>query len=363
MDFSALKLVLRDERFPLSFLPDFVSLMQKFEVILLLDKNHLLIPSLLPVSVNNSCVVLPFTVQMTHENLANTEELNRLPFVSIGSLNMQLFTRYYLLPYIPNGFFSRLIARIIGSNISTCISQCVSRLSIQEDSVFNSLHWRCWRDGIVLVFRYMEIIRVSSTSLPYPDTNKVYISSVKKTHTLEQSQKGIEILVACLPDSIVMNQNDFFSCHDSNSYNRHLSVWVLRQLADIIDSVFDDWYEGFSRRKGFDLRIVQQVNPCPLCLSSRLNAKCKAEGTNRKGLTQSLSFDSSYSSGGYISFFDVSTQSRNMHLFTSSYCVLAASKRESLKCNDHGLIGVPFIAPDLVSSMKICDCFFISIRV
>ena len=364
MDFSALKLVLRDERFPHSFLPDFVSLMQKFEVILQLDKDHLLIPSLLPVDADKSCVVLPFNVSIATDNLAtirDIEELNRLPYVKIGHLDMKLFARYYLLPYIPNGFFSRLLARIIGSKITECLSQCVSN-ETQESCVFDSLHWRCWRNGIVLVFRYMEIIRVSSTTLPYPDTDKVYVSSSKGKRLLECSgskSKGIEILVAVLPETLVNQENEFFSSHDSISYSNYLAVWILRQLTETIDSVFDDWYESFSRRKGFDLRIVEQVSPCPLCLSRALNAESKSK---RKSYPQDVSKSLDMSSSGYVSYIELNKQWRNFHLFTSPYCVLAASKGWYLECVDHNLISVSCIAPDLVSANYIIVasyyCFF-----
>ena len=319
MEFSALHLVLRNERFPQALLRDFVSLMQKFEVVLLLDTNRMLIPSLLSGDENNACVLFPLIVSIPPESSSCVSELNRLPFAKISTLHMTVFTRFYLLPFIPNGFFPRLLARVIGSEITLNFSQCVPS-TINKDNIFNCLHWKCWRNGIVLVHHHMEIIRIAPTSLLHSNTKEVFIHNTIDKQCIKTIHiGGIEIMVAVLPEDVPLEDCDFLP-HDSTTPPAHrLSVWILRQLTEIVDSVFDDWYEGFARRKGFDLRTVQQVSPCPECLTQVFKSyhhKCKS--------TSKLS------------------------LFTSPCCVLAASKNLPLNCDDHGSIPVSSIAPDLV---------------
>ena len=113
MEVSALGQVLRNDQFPPSvmthFIPDFISLMQKFEVVLLLDKERLLIPSLLPSSEDNTCVVLPCTtvVETSEVDLHTLQDLSRQPFAGISSLTMRIIGRFYLLPFVPNGQIER----------------------------------------------------------------------------------------------------------------------------------------------------------------------------------------------------------------------------------------------------------------
>lgn len=320
MEFSALQLVLRNERFPPALLRDFVSLMQKFEVVLLLDTNHMLIPSLLPGDEDNACVVFPLIVSIPPESSSCISELSCLPFAKISTLDMTVFARFYLLPFIPNGFFPRLLARVIGSKITLNFSQCVPS-TISKDNIFNCLHWKCWRNGIVLIHHHMEIIRISPTFLPRCNIKDVFIhNTVDKQCVKNIHIGGIEIMVAVLPEDLQLEDCDFLPCDNTTSLTHRLSVWILRQLTEIVDSVFDDWYEGFARRKGFDLRTVQQVSPCPKCLTQvfkNYRHNCKSPS--------------------------------KLSLFTSPCCVLAASKNLPLNCDDHGSVPVSSIAPDLVS--------------
>ena len=361
MEYSALQLVLRDERFPPSFLDDFVSLMQKFEVVLLLDKGRILIPSLLPADQRNSCIVFPLSVSITSDNLYDIDVLSKQNFARISDLHMKVSARYYLLPFVPNGFFPRLIARIIGSKISTCFSELVP-LHQLHDNVYNGIHWRPWHDGIVLVYHHMEILRVSTLSLANLETCRVYLSSTKGRRYLEKKHCGIEIMVATLPKEMVTGESDQLRFDKDEGKNHCLSVWLLRQLTEITDSVFEDWYEGFSRRKGFDYRTIQQASPCPSCLSRYfLSLSQKKRSPSKKALTYSIhgrpspstegghhtSPNRRYSNDIYMDCSD--SKSNDLHLFSSPFCVLSSSGDKPVECVEHGPIPVSEVAPDLVS--------------
>jgi serine/threonine protein kinase len=352
MDRSALRLVLRDERFPHSFLQDFVSLMQKFEVVLVLDDDHLLIPSLLPTDKKQACTVLPFVVISTKSvDPVIIEQLNHLSYAPIHEINMKLYSRYYLIPYIPDGFFPRLIARIIGGDIATCFSECTDN---SKFDLINGFHWKCWRSGIILIYHHMEIARVSMMELPYPNIENVYVTSSAGTVQLDKNSKGIEIVLAVLPDHIVTSGSQFLPLNDNDSYSNYLAVWMLRKLIETIDSVFEEWYEGFARRKKFDLHVMQQICPCPLCLSNafylinqRRNVK-KTTSTNSMNRNTTsprrLSGDTSY-----ISYHDLK-QWKDMYMFTGQFCVLEYSNGKGLRCANHDYIPVSSVAPDLAFS-------------
>lgn len=352
MEYSALHLVLKDERFPPTFLQDFVLLMQKFEVVLLLDKERLLIPSLLPDNEKNACVVFPLSVSLTPDTLSCIDNLGSQPFARISTLDMKVFARYYLLPFVPNGFFPRLIARIVGSKITSCFSNCVPT-SESFHNVYNGLHWRPWRNGIVLVHRHMEMVRVSPISLPHLGKGQVYLTSSKGQQCHKEPPRGIEIMVAILPDGLVTGDSEHLLSDDDNNRSHQLGVWLLRQLTEITDSVFEDWYEGFARRKGFDFSTIHQASPCPLCLSGVFRASRNKKPAPRKSVSASSTPNTrvakTLSSSSYSDFVEFNNKDISLYLFSSPFCVLSSSTDTHMKCNDHGPIPVSCVAPDLVS--------------
>ena len=344
MEVSALGQVLRNDQFPPSvmthFIPDFISLMQKFEVVLLLDKERLLIPSLLPSSEDNTCVVLPCTtvVETSEVDLHTLQDLSRQPFAGISSLTMRIIGRFYLLPFVPNGFFPHLIARIISSKITAYFLLSLLTSAVTDQlSVFNNLHWRCWRGGIMLLWRHMEIFRIAPTTLPPEGVdNMVVISSSGRTE-LKHDQKALEIKVACLPEQQLVH-NEHLPDDPSKSRSEMLATWLLQQATEIIDSVFNDWYEPFTRRKGFDMSAVEQVCPCVECLRCSL--------TNQYKLQTSIVVQKPLAEDEYDVIDHYSW--KHYFLFSSPYCVFMASRGSSLLCPEHGEVTVDLIAPDLV---------------
>ena len=328
MELSALKLLLKDDQFPHSLIKDFVSLMQKFEVVHLLGDNRLLIPSLLPSYEGDACVVLPMCTP-AHDN--NTININDISKQSFSRSNDKDYVRYYLLPFIPNGFFPRVLARILGSEISECFIQCVSGENRQNT------HWRCWRNGIILVNDHMEAIHVSPVRLPLANTDEtVLLSSTESRQVQSKGQSMIQIIVSILPEHLVQGKSLLLPSDDSRSTSSHLAIWIMRKLIDIVDSVFDDWYDAFARRNGFDLTTVEQASPCSKCLNQ---TALYSRGRSESFFSTLTSQISSY----------VSSQ-RTLYMFTSPFCVLSASTNTCLSCPVHGPIPVSDVAPDLVNN-------------
>ena len=326
---SALDQVIRDDQVPKSLRKEFISLMQKFEIVLLLDNERLLIPSLLPPNRDASTVVHPklmgYPMELTPHQYANME---RLGFVVLA--------RFFLLPYIPNGFFPRLIARVMGSNIFECVKQSGRAGSLADMNVLNNnLHWRCWRSGIVLIWQHLEIFRIAPISPWTSHADTTYVVSALETKEVGEYTQGIEILISIIPEDHIASSS-FLSSNGFKPRSSLLSTWLLQQASELVDSVFEDWYEGFARKKGYDPRaVVRQVNPCPDCLK-----QCMARLPGSHG---SLKRPRSAPSGDHVN-----TQ-KQLYLFTSPHCVLAASKGMPLKCPDHGNVPVSSVAPDLVS--------------
>lgn len=324
---STLSRVLRDDRFPISLLKDFISLMQKFEVVLLLDDTKLLIPSLLPSEETRSCVVLPMSDSLADSSVAG--ELQMMGITPLFSSNLPVLTRYYLLPFIPNGFFSRVLARVMGSKITDHFGQ----YTVTTANTVDRLHWRCWRGGVVLAHHSTEVVRISSAAVPPPRADGGVLHSAAGKQVIKDGDTcSVQVMVAVLPRDSVCGRY-IASPQHSRQPNTQLAIWMLQQLTEIVESVFDDWYEAFARRKGFDINTVQQASPCPQCQGSLMKPHRKR---NVGSLTHSIS-----------SFISPLTN-LNLNMFSSPYCVLAASRVQPLMCPEHGTVPVADVAPDLV---------------
>ena len=87
LEMSALPHLFKDKRFPSSLFPEYVRLLNRFEIALPLDRHHVLIPSMLP-------------------------EIPPMNVPHITPLTLVL-RRQHSMAYIPPGFWSRLIARLL----------------------------------------------------------------------------------------------------------------------------------------------------------------------------------------------------------------------------------------------------------
>ena len=300
------------------FIKDLVKIMQKFEVLLLLDEQHLLIPSLLPPAQELSCVV---SVQNNSSKgkicstSSSSSSLN-VPHVPIPSTPSSstssspsfpnTLVRYQFLPFIPNGFFSRLIARVVSGPIQ---DQCSKWLTwpwpMKEGMSPGGPHWYCWRSGVKLVWNNVEILKMVPVDCPLPGCLESHIIS-------SQGQRKMELLKAIM----IVVRAPSNKCTKSPE---QVSAWVLQQCTHNVASVFDDWYEQFGRNG--DIRMTA-ASPCCSCKLAAESA-CD-QGGNRTG--------------------HIKTQ----YLFPSPYCALMVAERRDLECPLHGKMSVADIAPDLV---------------
>ena len=327
-----------------SLVTEFTTLMQKFEVVLMLDEYRMLIPSLLPAEEQDSCIVFPKSVSLSKSEVASFDQLLKEVPAPMCQLPHPLYVRYYSLPFIPNGFFPRLIARVIGSEIIDRMRNSLCVGPFGETHVLNIIHWLCWRNGIVMIWNQMEIFRIAPITYPLPGTTSAQIISCSEKKEVE-TRKGLEIKVAVLPEdkvsdcSVVRNKKDVEQVPERA---KCLASWLLHQATDLIDSVFDDWYEGFALKKGFEIGAVQTTNPCPQCLKKVLAAEVMATAIPvKRRITFGLSFMKRPT--------PAIPKDEVLYSFSSPYCSLAVASGIKLECPDHGEMSVAAVAPDLVS--------------
>ena len=300
---------------------ELVALMEKFEIILFLDDSHLLIPSLLPQE--ESMSFPSFSRRAPESCIENdTLQLQDIPCTPICHTPHQQFVRYYLLPFVPNGFFARVIARLLSTNMIDYVQQSL-RTGPLDNGLTNQAHWRCWREGVKIVWHHMEILRISSVTIPLPGVTETRLISSKGDSPVETG-KGIEIKVAVMPEEITLKSNYFPNEYSDFPIRSHCrATWLLQQATNIVNSVFEDWYEVFAKDRSFDL-MDMTVNACKKCLD----------------VVYLFSFNG-----------EQPLDNATFYMFSSPYCSrVVADGSLKLECPIHGTQTLADIAPDLAFS-------------
>lgn len=319
-----------------SYAAEFTSLLRKFEVVYQLDERRILIPSLLPDSEEDSCIVYSKAFATFLEEREDLVYSDSEGYENLGQLDFQIFCRYYLLPFVPSGFFTRFIARLTTSDILDHLQQSLKSDFLGTSHVASTVHWSCWRSGIVLVWNRKEIFRVAPLSYVYTNSSESKIVKITKPNCLEvcNSLSGLEIKVAVIPEHKIRScvflepalqrmskrSDGIFPNLENPSKGKCIVSWLLHKTTSIIDSVFKDWYNDFgSEEYDDDTSSTNMANYCTQCL-----------GSVHQSYSEVIS---------------------NLYMFTSLYCCMATCRGEQLECPTHGRLKVEDVAPDLVSVM------------
>ncbi len=349
MKVESLKQIFRHRVRDFSLINELTTLMQKFEVILLLDEQRILIPSLLPPGEVDSCVVFPKSVDLPDSEADYFDHVRKEPTAPIFQTPYVMFVRYYHLPFVPNGFLARLIARIMGSDIIDHVRRSLSAGTVEQQSVLNAVHWQCWRDGIALIWKRMEIFRIAPLSRLSAGTSQARVMS-KSGENLVEATRGVEIKVVVLPEDVVSGYSVMRSpkgIEQIPQIGRCLGTWLLHQATTTIESVFSDWYEGCARRKGFEMSSVQVTNPCPACFHEvRQEQSLAITPPLVRRITQSISLAARNFTRKPVTA--PCSNDKPTYLFPSPYCAYVVAEDKRLECPRHGGLLVEDVAPDLV---------------
>ena len=302
-----------------SYRKELVALMENFEIIFFLDESHLLIPSLLPQEESMSCPVFSNTAPEIYiENGA----------VQLEDVPHQVFVRYYLLPFVPNGFFARVIARLMSTNMIDYVQKSLQTGPL-DDGLTNRAHWRSWRDGISMIWHHMQIFSICPVTFPLPGTTETRLISSEGEKSVETG-KGIEIKVAVMPEEVNVRYNCYPNELSDSPVSTHCrAAWLLHQATNIVNSVFEDWYEVLGKGISFDLTSMT-ANVCTECLNV-VTLKSSSQPENS-----------------------------TFYLFSSPYCSrVVADGNLQLECPVHGRQSFNATAPDLAfkdfsSSLVFC---------
>jgi len=360
-----------------------IDLMQKFDLLFELENSFYLVPSLLPPYEYQSCVVFPRSFKIVDPRSV-TDELSESA-APMGS-HSNCLVRLFMLPFIPNGMFPRLSARLIATDV---IEHMLSSLKITpqagDQQPINQLHWRVWRNGITLVYCNMQILRVVPMHIPLPGVNVVHVLQPLELqqaagYSNEYAYNGVSIMV-----QVGNLSKDAFN---ESTSELQMSAWLLQQAAEQINSVFEDWYEEFAWKRSIDLNVIA-ADPCPHCMTDvykqlvpvlptaqrgqpvdKPPAMEKTKKGNRKSSflktmtllrkpakRQSSETNISLTKSAVFSANPLSTGRlrEKVYLFSVKLSALSVMETTPLTCPIHGSISIAQIAPDMVCKC-ICKC-------
>uniref|UniRef100_A0A1I7XMP7 Roc domain-containing protein n=1 Tax=Heterorhabditis bacteriophora TaxID=37862 RepID=A0A1I7XMP7_HETBA len=242
--------------------------------------------------------------------------------------------RIYVMSYIPTGFWSRLITRIIGDqNVSQAIEEIFIAQSKQNITLLKDIsnghlkaEWMIWQTGIEMLVKghslfvlkqfFSQVINSMSYVLLLPFT--ICLIYIKK---------------------IVMQT-------DMEGASRLLALVV-----DLVDTLLEDWYPSLGTRfvhtSEGDL-LVNRFVPCSHCASL-------AGSIERRSYDDAdidTRNDSSSNVRGSKTMGDIRSM-RIVHCFSIEECMLAGREFGWLECPSHGGVHMRDIAPDTVVFLDI----------
>lgn len=311
-------------------------LLGKFELALTWDNDHLLIPSLLP-----SEPMLKYSNQDIRINIMSKQKLNSIlnmnnlvqsasytgnlevsnqlysgiklvnsysQNVLTNKLNLQFLyecraldqnesiRRLYTLTYLPSGFFSRLIVRILCDSFLKDsllelveIEQCDKLDFKLVDFLSQEAEWKCWQTGIELkymdftLFRVKEIIQDPLIDLEEFSTNKnifvqnsILYKDCENEIKLKTINKQFCSFIECYASltsfkicKISKNQNENEEVLINIKLNKQIIAKIFALIIEIIDSLLEDWYPDLGTRFMQDSKgdyLVTRLAPCRQCV-------------------------------------------------------------------------------------------------
>uniref|UniRef100_A0A8R1XUT2 non-specific serine/threonine protein kinase n=1 Tax=Onchocerca volvulus TaxID=6282 RepID=A0A8R1XUT2_ONCVO len=262
-------------------------------------------------------------------------------------LEQEIVRRIYVMAYIPSGFWSRLMTRVLtDDHITMCIERLLQMEYLSEDSSLETVnelcdrqflsYWLLWQTGFEIL-AFDKTVFLMRQFLPLAEVPDVHYETVEwrcctednNWRTLDMSGSSlIEIIIPAVRINLVSNEKEYILRSNRAAVTRLLAV-----IVDIMDTLLEDWYPSLGTRfvhTSEGCLLVNRLVPCLKCANStrNLDTFCKekkSDDTICEPLTK-----------------------QKLHAFTVEECILSAHDGINLRCPVHSDISVEDIAPDTV---------------
>ncbi|CAF3674601.1 unnamed protein product [Adineta steineri] len=341
-------------------------LLQKFDLAITWDNQHVIFPSLLPVqlslnTISSHCrasIISTSSVIQFKQTSNQHETLNILPIENSSpstSLHLKYLARikkdddnnqsfpyirrFYHLIFIPTCFWSRLFTRLIGDKQLQKAFTNYFLVDLQSNNsnekikniLLAECSWIVCQTGLELRYYDCCLLRINQINLTSStiddDISYSYLNMIFQFDTDEEQKKQIlpfndqgsliEILICTSDLQMVIDDNK-----DSNPYVIELIVQqntiahILTILMAHFDTLLEDWYPEMGTRFVQNSKgdyLVNRFIPCHQCLID-----------------------------------NNSPEKFLCHTFWLEALMMLIEKKMEVKCEKHGEISLEAIAPDLI---------------
>ncbi|MFH4976292.1 hypothetical protein AB6A40_003001 [Gnathostoma spinigerum] len=281
----------------------------------------------------------------------------------------KIVRRLYAVAYIPSGFWSRLMTRILGDDhIISCIERLFTVTELAAEYSLKDLNtvcssnlkveWLLWQTGIELLILDQPVFSLRQF-LPFAEVRDVHYEQVEWRLRSEdggawrtvdmQHATIIEIVLPEFKLSVVDSGRE--SLLNSNKY---CITRLLALIVDIIDTLLEDWYPSLGTRfvhTSEGRLLVNRLIPCPMCADL---AHFPASTVRDDDSLPSKTFPSKSQlychRSQTVSNFPMESPSRTdrtvLYAFSIEECILSAHEGCDQRCPRHGQVSLIKLAPD-----------------
>ncbi|XP_070567306.1 leucine-rich repeat serine/threonine-protein kinase 1-like [Ptychodera flava] len=210
--------------------------------------------------------------------------------------------RLYLMQYIPSGYWSRLITRMLASpyifeitRLLYPIPKYLRHVEGLVDLVSTLPYWVCWQTGLKLVHRGTKLLEIKeimkdvnlSKEYKHEDAIKICAQSgsspdVSRMTKVVISIPNQNILVTTVEGSVIqkpeegdpeglVNPKELLKTRVLKlQASKTMAAQLLSYVVEQIDTLLEDWYPHIGERFSQTLRgeqLIVRVAPCVLCYS------------------------------------------------------------------------------------------------
>ena len=346
---------------------------------------------------------IKLTVGDTSEALPKSENHCTLTVISRPTHSIH---RLLLMTYFPSGFWSRLMARVLGDDSVIEIIRSFFKIPSKAESdpillsLFNSkAEWLCWQTGFALKHFHTYLIRIKEVFSHLP-LNPYDYYNMKFFVQMEGQWKDIQINKSSLLEIYLPNQCITVQTTDLDGISRFYTIEpnqefvakLLVTIVDHIDTLLEDWYPTLGTRFVHTSEgkfLVTRLVPCSSCLinqnssqntsnSSQIspnqlkspsdnewqmidvfeNSEYIGSSDSRDSGIGGESLDSSRVpsvegnkksvSQSIQAIYDRNNEEPLIYSFLVEECILRVYEQKSLICPIHSKLNIQSIAPDTV---------------
>lgn len=317
-----------------------LKLLYKFEVIVKLDADNILIPLLLEDNTGEQDGLTQTFFFPPNRRPSTVSDITKRKKICLRS-NKSCYRRIFMAPHVPVSFWPRFVARCLSCNyFCQILVNCGEGITVEKCSTPNKtvvdgefFQWHYDKRNIRLLFGNHTLLSVNSIGDRFNKTVINFFDSLEEICVECHYKEGFVITI---PSHTAVTMKD----GNELRRNETFSPQILSHVLDLIDQVMRDHFEGLIDQGIYSDNFLLQLIPCPFCYGDKYDNTADTADANHEDA-------------------DEDTRYKDMlFCFSVQFCLQKQQGFEDVVCfkihNVNNLLEIRHIAPDLVCSNIYC---------